>query len=146
MALRALTFDDATRAYLVDHPSATVVALAEGLQTSFYRIEASDVSDRFRWLTVDLPPIVELRTKLLPVSDRQSVCAQSALDYGWMDQVDDSDGVFITAEGRCDVDINDVLDLAAAIAWVGEQPSRGPEQRQRLLNVVIDGLRSGPRD
>ncbi|MDT5325952.1 MAG: hypothetical protein QOF25_3104 [Mycobacterium sp.] len=99
MALRALTFDDATRAYLVDHPSATVVALAEGLQTSFYRIEASDVSDRFRWLTVDLPPIVELRTKLLPVSDRQSVCAQSALDYGWMDQVDDSDGVFITAEG-----------------------------------------------
>jgi AcrR family transcriptional regulator len=47
---------------------------------------------------------------------------------------------------RCDVDINDVLDLAAAIAWVGEQPSRGPEQRQRLLNVVIDGLRPGPRD
>ena len=108
MALRALAFDDATRAYLVHHPAATVVALAEGLQTSFYRIaadgagspgEASDVSDRFRWLTVDLPPIVELRTKLLPVSDRQSVCAQSALDYGWMDQVDDSDGVFITAEG-----------------------------------------------
>jgi O-methyltransferase involved in polyketide biosynthesis len=117
MALRALAFDDATRAYLVDHPAATVVALAEGLQTSFYRIaaggagslgeaggagspgEASDVGDRFRWLTVDLPPIVELRTKLLPVSDRQAVCAQSALDYGWMDQVDDSDGVFITAEG-----------------------------------------------
>jgi O-methyltransferase involved in polyketide biosynthesis len=103
MAQRALAFDDATRAYLVDHPTATVVALAEGLQTSFYRIAAGDVGDRFRWLTVDLPPIVELRNRLLPASDRVTVCAQSALDYGWMDLVGqpdgDSDGVFITAEG-----------------------------------------------
>jgi O-methyltransferase involved in polyketide biosynthesis len=103
MALRALAFDDATRAYLVDNPTATVVALAEGLQTSFYRIAAGDVGDRFRWLTVDLPPIVQLRNRLLPASDRVTVCAQSALDYGWMDLVGqpagDSDGVFITAEG-----------------------------------------------
>ena len=55
MALRALTFDEYTRRYLVDHPSATVVALAEGLQTSFYRLDASGVGDQFRWLTVDLP-------------------------------------------------------------------------------------------
>lgn len=99
MALRALAFDHATRAYLVDHPAATVVALAEGLQTSFYRIAAGDVGDRFRWLTVDLPPVVELRSRILPPSDRVTVCAQSALDYSWMDRVDDSDGVFITAEG-----------------------------------------------
>jgi O-methyltransferase involved in polyketide biosynthesis len=99
MALRALAFDGATRRYLLDHPAATVVALAEGLQTSFYRIEASGVSDEFRWLTVDLAPMTELRTKLLPPSDRVTVCAQSALDYGWMDRVDDANGVFITAEG-----------------------------------------------
>jgi O-methyltransferase involved in polyketide biosynthesis len=99
MALRALAFDNATRAYLADHPAATVVALAEGLQTSFYRIAAGENGDQFRWLTVDLPPIVELRTKLLPASDRVTICAQSALDYGWMDRVDHSDGVFITAEG-----------------------------------------------
>jgi AcrR family transcriptional regulator len=42
---------------------------------------------------------------------------------------------------RRDLDINDVLDLAAAIAWIGEQPDRGADQRQRLLDVVIDGLR-----
>jgi O-methyltransferase involved in polyketide biosynthesis len=109
MALRALAFDEATRSYLSDHPAATVVALAEGLQTSFYRIEASGVSDRFRWLTVDLPPIIDLRNQLLPASERITVCAQSALDYGWMDTVSpagqpatsgtDSEGVFITAEG-----------------------------------------------
>jgi O-methyltransferase involved in polyketide biosynthesis len=99
MALRALAFDRAARRYLVDHPAATVVALAEGLQTSFYRLDAAQVGDQFRWLTVDLPPIVKLRQKLLPRSPRITVCAQSALDFSWMDQVDPVEGVFITAEG-----------------------------------------------
>ncbi len=99
MALRAKTFDDYARRYLTDHPSATVVALAEGLQTSFYRLDASGVGDQFRWLTVDLPPIIELRDRLLPHSDRVTMCAQSALDFSWMDRVDPSKGVFITTEG-----------------------------------------------
>jgi AcrR family transcriptional regulator len=42
---------------------------------------------------------------------------------------------------RDDIDIADVLDLAAAIAWVGEQPERDAGQRDRLLRVVVDGLR-----
>ena len=99
MALRALAFDKYTRRYLVDHPSATVVALAEGLQTSFYRLDASGVGDQFRWLTVDLSPIIELRERLLPPSDRVTTIAQSALNYSWMDRVDAADGVFITTEG-----------------------------------------------
>lgn len=36
----------------------------------------------------------------------------------------------------------DVLDLAAAIAWVGEQPARDRSQRDRLLDLLIEGLRS----
>lgn len=99
MALRALAFDDQTRRFLRQHPSGTVVALAEGLQTSFWRVNATVTDTRFRWLTVDLPPVVDIRARLLPTSDQVSVCAQSALDYGWMDQVDATDGVFITAEG-----------------------------------------------
>ncbi|MGE2737125.1 class I SAM-dependent methyltransferase [Mycolicibacterium vaccae] len=102
-AIRAVQFDKYTRRYLVDHPKATVVALAEGLQTSFYRIDASgpgpDVGHEFRWLSVDLPPVIELRRALLPPSDRVQMCAQSALDFSWMDRVDPADGVFITAEG-----------------------------------------------
>jgi hypothetical protein len=31
--------------------------------------------------------------------------------------------------------------LAAAIAWGGEQPERDAGQRDRLLRVVVDGLR-----
>ena len=99
VALCALAFDGNTRRYLGTHPAATVVALAEGLQTSFYRLDASGVSDQFRWFTVDLPPIVELRQRLLPESPRVSMCAKSALDFSWMDQVDPTNGVAITAEG-----------------------------------------------
>jgi O-methyltransferase involved in polyketide biosynthesis len=99
MAMRALAFDRHTRRYLADHPRATVVALAEGLQTSFYRLDAAGVGDQFQWLTVDLPPMVELRRKLLPASDRVRRCAQSALDFSWMDEVEPEHGVFITTEG-----------------------------------------------
>jgi O-methyltransferase involved in polyketide biosynthesis len=99
MAVRARAFDTEARRYLNDHPKATVVALAEGLQTSFYRLDAAGVGHEFHWLTVDLPPMIELRRKLLPQSDRVELCAQSALDFSWMDRVDDTDGVFITAEG-----------------------------------------------
>jgi O-methyltransferase involved in polyketide biosynthesis len=97
MAIRARTFDHTTALYLQEHPEATVVALAEGFQTSFWRLDSPQA--RFRWLTVDLPPVVELRRKLLPDSGRVTLRAQSALDFSWMDHVDTAGGVFITAEG-----------------------------------------------
>jgi O-methyltransferase involved in polyketide biosynthesis len=43
--------------------------------------------------------MIELRRKLLPSSERIEMCAQSALDFSWMDRVAADDGVFITAEG-----------------------------------------------
>ena len=99
MALRSLAFDAAASRYLTAHPSATVVALAEGLQTSFWRLSAALPDLQFRWLTVDLEPVVELRNRLLPPSPRIRSVAQSALDFSWTEQVDTHDGVFITAEG-----------------------------------------------
>lgn len=74
--LRAVAFDIHTRHYLRRHPSATVVALAEGLQTSFWRLDAAVADGQFRWLTVDLEPVIDLRKRLLPASPRISMCAQ----------------------------------------------------------------------
>ncbi|WAC92808.1 class I SAM-dependent methyltransferase [Mycobacterium sp. Aquia_213] len=99
IALRARLFDTQALAYLAEHPTATVVALAEGLQTSFWRLEADQPGAQFRWLTVDLPAIIDIRTRLLPSAERVATSAQSALDYSWMDSVDPAGGVFITAEG-----------------------------------------------
>jgi O-methyltransferase involved in polyketide biosynthesis len=57
------------------------------------------VGHEFHWLSVDLPPVMSVRQKLLPGSDRITTLAQSALDHSWMDRVDPAPGVFITAEG-----------------------------------------------
>ena len=103
MALRSLAADGCTLEYLRRHPKATIVALAEGFQTSFWRlntaVEKTGADPQFRWVSVDLPPVIELRERLLPASPRITNLAQSALDYSWMDRVDTADGVFITAEG-----------------------------------------------
>lgn len=99
MALRSLAADACTIEYLRSHPKATIVALAEGFQTSFWRLERAVPDPQFRWVSVDLPPVIELREKLLPASPRVANLAQSALDYSWMDRIDTQDGVFITAEG-----------------------------------------------
>jgi O-methyltransferase involved in polyketide biosynthesis len=98
-ALRALAFDAATRQYLTTHPRASLVALAEGLQTSFWRLDWAGVAGELTWYSVDLPPVIALREQLLPRDDRIVEVAQSALDRSWMDRVDDAGGVFITAEG-----------------------------------------------
>jgi len=99
MALRSIAVDKCAIAYLRAHPRATVVALAEGFQTSFWRLDKAVPNAQFRWVSVDLPPVIELRERLLPPTPRIANLGQSALDYTWMDRVEDSDGVFITAEG-----------------------------------------------
>lgn len=99
MALRSLAADRCTLDYLRTHPRATVVALAEGFQTSFWRIDEAVPDAQFRWISVDLPPVIDLRRRLLPESPRITDIAQSALDFSWMDRVDAEEGVFITAEG-----------------------------------------------
>jgi len=98
-ALRSLAVDRCATDYLAAHPRATVVALAEGFQTSFWRLNEAVPDPRFRWVSVDLPPVIELRERLLPSSPRITNLAQSALDYSWMNRIDTDNGVFITAEG-----------------------------------------------
>src|SRR6478672_13948020 len=53
MALRSLAFDRWAIEYLTTHPEATVVALAEGLQTTFWRLSSALPDARFRWVTID---------------------------------------------------------------------------------------------
>ena len=99
MALRSLAVDSCAIVYLRAHPTATVVALAEGFQTSFWRLDKAIDDPQFQWVSIDLPPVIELRERLLPPSPRITNVGQSALDYSWMDRIDSANGVFITAEG-----------------------------------------------
>jgi len=93
--LRVRAFDNEIRTVLRDKPDATVVALGEGLETQFWRVDNGSV----RWVTVDLPETIELRERLLPVGDRLTAVACSAFDEAWMEQVDPASGVLVTAQG-----------------------------------------------
>ncbi len=94
-ALRARCFDLAVARLLAQHPGGSVVALGEGLETQFWRVD----NGRVRWLTVDLPEVVEVRRQLLPGDPRLRVLGCSALDPSWLDEVDDAQGVLVTAQG-----------------------------------------------
>jgi O-methyltransferase involved in polyketide biosynthesis len=94
-ALRARTFDAALRAFLAERPDATVVALGEGLQTTYWRLGEPDVD----WISVELPEVHDLRTRLLPSAERVRPVALSALDRAWMDAVRPGSPTIVTAEG-----------------------------------------------
>jgi O-methyltransferase involved in polyketide biosynthesis len=99
-ALRVRCLDDEVRRFVAEYPDGLVVALGEGLETQFWRVDNGSV----RWLTVDLPETVEVRDRLLPDDPpRRRSLACSALDPRWMDEVAASGGgakgVLVTAQG-----------------------------------------------
>lgn len=95
-ALRTRRFDEEVRRFLADRPEGQVVALGEGLETQFWRVD----NGRVRWLTVDLPEIVALRERLLPApSPRVQAIGCSALDDTWIEHVDASRGLLLCAQG-----------------------------------------------
>jgi O-methyltransferase involved in polyketide biosynthesis len=133
-ALRAKTFDRAIAAWLARHPGGTVVALGEGLETQFWRVD----DGRCTWITVDLPEAIELREQLLPRSPRLKAIARSALDLGWIDEVDATAGVLITAQGLLMyLEPGDVRGLFDAVA------ARFPGQAF-LFDAVARGLTGRP--
>ncbi len=89
------TFDAAIRRFLARHPSGTVVALGEGLETQFWRVD----NGRMRWVSVDLPETLELRHKLLPDGPRRRSHAGSAFEMEWLDDLDPATPVLVTAQG-----------------------------------------------
>ncbi len=146
-ALRAQAFDTVAHAYLAAHPKASVVALAEGLQTSFWRLDRTGVADELTWYSVDFPPVMALREKLLPHDDRIVPLAQSALDRSWMDRVDNTEGVFITAEG-----LLMYLEPDDALGLIGDCAARFPGGQmmfdsipQWLSRRTIKGLKISDR-
>jgi O-methyltransferase involved in polyketide biosynthesis len=92
-AVRTKCFDREVRRFLQRHPAGTVVALGEGLETQFWRVDNGAV----RWVGVDLPEVVELRHRLLPATDRATSRGESVLDFGWLDEL--AGPALVTAQG-----------------------------------------------
>lgn len=94
-AVRSLVFDDALQPWLKEHPGGMVVELACGLETQFQRCDDGLV----RWLCIDMPESIAVRERFIASSVRCRHLGKSALDLSWMDEVDASKGLFITAQG-----------------------------------------------
>lgn len=85
VALRAKQLDDWTRAFLADHPDATVLHLACGLDT---RVQRLDPPPSVRWVDVDYPDVIALRERLLPAPPGDyRMIGSSVTDDAWLDEV-----------------------------------------------------------
>jgi O-methyltransferase involved in polyketide biosynthesis len=87
--------DAALRRLVAVTPDATVVALGEGFETQFWRLD----DGRLRWLTLDLPEVVAVRRAVLPNGPRNRTLAGSVTEAEWTSHVDHERPVIITAQG-----------------------------------------------
>lgn len=94
-AQRVRTVDAALRRLLAGAPDATVVALGEGFETQFWRVD----NGRLHWLGVELPEVAAVRREVLPDGPRNRTLAGSVFGADWTAQVDRERPVIITAEG-----------------------------------------------
>ena len=93
---RAKQFDDKIRAYIAEHPRASIVNIGAGLDTTFYRIDNGTI----HWYDLDLPAVIEIRKQLLPEPDRTTYIAKSLLDPSWCKEIKHiEDGIFMIAGG-----------------------------------------------
>ena len=97
LVLRIRYIDRQIRTYLDNEPDGIVVSLGCGLSTRRHRLD----NGRVRWFDVDLPKVVALRKRYLPDTDRFHSIAGSVLDFEWMDQLPEDQGLryFFVAEG-----------------------------------------------
>ena len=94
--LRAKQFDDKIRAYIAEHPRASVINLAAGLDATFYRVD----NGLIHWYDLDLPAVIDIRRQLLPEPDRVTYIAKSLLDPSWCKDIRYTEnGVFMIAGG-----------------------------------------------
>jgi O-methyltransferase involved in polyketide biosynthesis len=143
-ALRVRTVDAALRRVLAGDPDATVVALGEGFETQFWRVD----DGRLRWLTLDLPEVVAVRREVLPDGPRNRTLAGSALDTEWTGQVDRERPVVITAQGLLPYfsrdDVHRMLTAWAQLlpgAWLLFDAVTEQLQAARRRNPFPDGYR-----
>ena len=92
---RAQHFDNKIKTYITTHHRASVVNIGAGLDTTFYRVDNGSI----HWYDLDLLPVIELRKRLIPKTDRSTCIAQSFLDPSCCADVAHGDGVFVVAGG-----------------------------------------------
>ena len=57
LTIRAKQFDDTAKSYIAEHPRASVINIAAGLDTTFYRVDNGPI----HWYDLDLPTVIDIQ-------------------------------------------------------------------------------------
>jgi O-methyltransferase involved in polyketide biosynthesis len=94
---RVQAFDNAADRFIADNPKCTVINLACGFDTRFWRI----ANENCRYVETDLPEVVALKREILKDHLGYELIGGSVLDTSWIDQVtkNGNTGFLLLAEG-----------------------------------------------
>jgi O-methyltransferase involved in polyketide biosynthesis len=76
-------FDNAANRFIADNPKCTVINLACGFDTRFWRIE----NEKCRYIELDLPEVIKMKKEILKDDLGYEVIGGSVLDTSWIDKV-----------------------------------------------------------
>ena len=114
-ARRSKAFDQAADRFIAANPGCTLVNLACGFDTRFWRIDR----DQCRFFEVDLPGVIALKDEILKDQPGCERIGCSVTDPAWIDQVTGAGNsrVLLLAEGLlCFLPQSDVLQLFQRLA------------------------------
>lgn len=133
-AIRAKQYDFYTQEFIRSNPDCVVVNLGCGLDTRYFRLTEKPA----HFYDLDLPEVIDLKTKLIDVTGNYKMVRYSALDHGWIDEVIKHDQpTIVIAEGLfMYLPKPDVINLVKAI---GEKIPKG----QLIAEVVNEKYTRG---
>lgn len=97
-AVRSTNMDRAIQDFLRRNPDGIIVELGCGLETAFYRND----NGKTLWYEVDLPSVIEYRSHLLGVQERDRTIAADAFGEDWVREIraaHPQSSLLITASG-----------------------------------------------
>ena len=80
---RTIVLDELVKDFIKGNPDCTVVNIACGLDTRFYRVDNGKIT----WYNLDLPETIAIRDQIFQESGRVSTIGISALDSTWAKEV-----------------------------------------------------------
>jgi O-methyltransferase involved in polyketide biosynthesis len=96
-ARRGKAFDNTTNRFIIDNPKCTVINLACGFDTRFWRIN----NEKCKYIEIDLPEVIKLKKEILMDHLGYEIIGSSVLDTSWIDKVtiNGNTGFLLLAEG-----------------------------------------------
>jgi O-methyltransferase involved in polyketide biosynthesis len=94
---RGKTIDNAANRFIAGNPNCTVINLACGFDTRFWRIE----NEKCNYIELDLPGVIQLKKEILKDHLEYEMMSGSVLDTSWIDKVTihGNTGFLLIAEG-----------------------------------------------